>query len=88
MEPGSVSKTEIDQEAEEVTPRNLSPEFEALAMGSGETTPKTSRADHDEYLAWTLGGKLQMTPSPDGPPPYATSPADLSPLTKELKELE
>lgn len=88
IEPGSVCKTQVDSEAEEITPRNLSPEFDALALGSGESTPKTSTAEQDEYLAWTLGGKLQMTPSPMGPPPYATSPLDLSPLSKEIQELE
>ncbi len=89
--PDSQDQGSGDEEA--VSPRNLSEDFEqAVADGldsqnifDGESTPDTHPAIDDEYLAWTLGGQLMKTPSPQS---LMLSNNDLTPLSKELLEIE
>lgn len=81
---------------DEVGPRNLSPEFEDVAKSgeglgdgsqsiSGECTPTTTGAvEDDEYLAWTLGGRLKKTPSPG----KAWGFDEMTPLSKEIVAIE
>lgn len=78
---------------EVLSPRDLSEEFEQVAEGGldsqavfdGEATPDTRPAIDDEYLAWTLGGQLMKTPSPQ---PVMSGINDLTPLSKEIQDIE
>lgn len=85
---------------DELEPRDLSPEFEDVAKSgegpkgalgdgsqsiSGECTPTTTGAvEDDEYLAWTLGGRLKKTPSPG----KAWGFDEMTPLSKEIAAIE
>lgn len=88
-----VDDDEGSGDEEVLSPRNLSEEFEQVAEGGldsqvvldGEATPDTRPAVDDEYLAWTLGGQLMKTPSPQ---PVMSGINDLTPLSKEIQDIE